>query len=127
MHTLADGAHDSCGHLSLLEDLSLRELVVVDGQLGPDILEFVRLKEERQGLTDSILANRLVQTVFLEVLFYVKDRDRLCERLLHLNYLSPKHRRLVFLSAVAVVINTVVIGALRLVFVPAVAPPEEAA
>ena len=127
MHTLADGAHDSCGHLSLLEDLSLRELVVVDGQLGPDILEFVRFKEEWDGLTDGVLTDRLVQTVRLEVFLNVKDSNRLKVSVFHLHDLCPEHGRLVFLCAVAVVVDTVVFGALRLVVVRAAAPSEEAA
>ena len=44
----------------MLEELSLRELIVGNGQLGSDILEFVGLEEEWQGLTDGVLADRLV-------------------------------------------------------------------
>ena len=60
MHALADGTHHGRGHLRMLEELSLREPVVGDGQLGPDILEFVGLKEEWQCLSNGALADHLV-------------------------------------------------------------------
>ena len=126
MHALADGAHDGCGHLSLLEDLSLRKPVVVDGQLGPDILEFVRFKEKWEGLTDGVLTSRLVQTVHLEIFLNIKDLNWLGVAVFHLHDLCPEHLRLVFLCAVAVVVDAVVLEAIRLVFVRTAAPPEEA-
>ena len=44
----------------MLEELSLRELVVGNGQLGSDILEFVGFKKEWQSLTDGVLTDHLV-------------------------------------------------------------------
>ena len=127
MHALADGTHHGRGHLRMLEELSLREPVVGDGQLGPDILEFVRFKEKWEGLTDGVLTYRLVQTVRLEVFLNVKDSNRLKVSVFHLHDLCPEHGRLVFLCAVAVVVDTVVLEALRLVVARAAASPEEAA
>ena len=127
VNTLANATHDSCSYFCLLKELGLRELVVSDCQLRPSFLEIVRLKEEWQSLSDGALTNHLVKPVLLEVLLEIEDRYRLREWLLHLHNLRPEHRCLVLLGAVAVIIDTVVIGALGLVIVPAAALPEEAA
>ena len=96
----------------MLQDLGLRELVVVYGQLGPDILKFVRFKEEWDSLTDGVLANCLVQTVHLEVFLNIKDRNRFGVTVFHLHDLRPEHGRLVLLCAVGVVVDAVVLRAL---------------
>ena len=127
VNTLANATHYSCSHIGLLKELGLRELIVSDCHLRPDFLKVVRLKEEWQSLSDGALANHLVQPVLLEVLLEIEDRYRLRERLLHLHNLRPEHRCLVLLGAVAVIVDAVVIGALRLVIVPAAALPEKAA
>ena len=110
----------------MLEELVLGEPVVGDGQLGPRSLEVVGLEEERHGLTDGALADRLVQPVCLQVLLDVEDQDRLRERLLHRHDPRPEHGRLVLPRAAAVVVEAVVLGAFGVVIVPAAAPPEEA-
>ena len=104
MHALADGTHHGRGNLRMLEELSLRELVVGDGKLGPGILEVVGLEEERHGFTDGVLADHLVQPVRLEVFLDVVDRDRLGLMLLHLHDARPEHRRLVLPRAAIVVV-----------------------
>ena len=124
MHALADSTHDGRGLLGSLEDILLGELVVSDRQRGLDNLKVVRFKKEWQSFTDSALANYLVQTVLLEVIFDVKDRDWFRERFLHLHNLRPEHGLLVLLGAVGVVIDAVVIGTLGLLMFPTAAPPE---
>ena len=123
-HALADSTHDGRGLLGSLEDIFLGELVVSDRQRGLDDLKVVRFKKEWQSFTDSALANYLVQTVLLEVIFDVKDRDWFREWLLHLHNLRPEHGLLVLLGAVGVVIDAVVIGTLGFLIVPTAAPPE---
>ena len=111
----------------MLKKLGLRELVVSYCHLRPVCLEVVRFKKEWQSLSDGANANHLVQPILLKVILEVEDRYRFRERLFHLHNLRPEHRCLVLLGAVAVIIDTVVIGALGLVIVPASALPEEAA
>ena len=126
-NALANGTHDSRSHLGMNKELVLRKHEVIYCQLGPILFKLIRLKEKWLSLSDGALANHLVQPVLLKVLLDVKDRYRIRQWLLHLHNLRPEHWRLVLLSAVTVVIDAVVIGALRFVIVSAAAPSEEAA
>ena len=126
-NALANGTHDSRSHLGMNKELVLRKLEVIDCQLGTILFKLIWLKEKWLSLSDGALANHLVQPVLLNVLLDIKDRDRIRQRLLHLQNLRPEHWRLVLLSAVTMVIDAVVIGALRFVIVSAAAPSEEAA
>ena len=123
-NALANGTHDSRSHLGMNKELVLRKLKVIYCQLRPILLKLIRFKEKWLSLSDGALANHLVQPVLLNVLLDIKDRDRIRQRLLHLQNLRPEHWRLVLLSAVTMVIDAVVIGALGFLIVPTAAPSE---